>query len=298
LIPEHSRDQPYSHQVMRDMRQVTDTFGDRVLLGELYAPIDQVTTFYGEARCPELHLPLNMGFAWLPWTADAVGSAIEDYCRHLPPHGWPVWVLSGHDTARLASRTQGEQTRIAVMLLATLRGTPIFYYGEEIGMQGVPIPAEVARDPQGRRIGRNRDPERTPMQWNRDPNAGFTSAVPWLPIGADAAAANVADQSANPESLLSLYRRLTDMRRTDAALAEGDFELVSHVEPLVGFWRRHENQRRLVVLNFSGDPQHYDIPGPQAGARILLSTFLDREQEAVERSITLRGQEGVIVAVE
>jgi alpha-glucosidase len=297
VVPKYTRDQPFGHQVMREMRRLVEAFPDRALLGELYAPIAQVATYYGGEHCPELHLPLHMGFAWEPWSADAIGSAIESVYQHLPAHGWPAWVLSGHDTTRLASRTDGEQTRIAVMLLCTLRGTPIFYYGEEIGMQGVPIPPEHARDPQGKRIGRNRDPERTPMQWNREAHAGFTSGVPWLPVGADAVAANVADQSANPGSLLSLYRRLTELRRDDPVLASGDIEVVSHVDPLVGFWRRASGGQRLVVLNFSGDPQRYEVPGSNRSGRMRLSTFLDRPDEVIDGSISLRGQEGVIVEV-
>jgi alpha-glucosidase len=297
VLPTYTRDQPFGHQVMREMRRLTDGYPERALLGELYGRIEQVAAYFGEERCPELHLPLHMGFAWLPWSATEIGGAVEDVYTHLPPHGWPAWVLSGHDTSRLASRTEGEQTRNAVMLLCTLRGTPIFYYGEEVGMRGVPIPPEHARDPQGKRIGRNRDPERTPMQWNHGTHSGFSTAVPWLPIGDDAAAANVAAQSDDPHSLLSLYRRLVALRRAHPVLADGGFELASKVDPLLGFWRALNDRRVLVVLNFSGDNVHYDIPGDARHGRVLLSTFLDRQEEVITEGFDLRGQEGVIVEI-
>jgi alpha-glucosidase len=296
LLPVYTREQPQVHEVMREIRRVADEQPDRLLLGEIYAPVEQVMAYHGGFTRPELHLPLNMGFAWQCWNADAIGTAIEEVYRHLPAHGWPAWLLSGHDRSRLAWRTQGEQTRIAALLLCTLRGTPVVYYGEEIGMRGVPIPAHEARDPQGRRIGRNRDPERTPMQWNREANAGFTRGVPWLPLGADAGSANVADQSGDPHSLLSLYRRLLQVRSSDRALLEGDFEMVSHLAPLVAYWRVLGDRRVLIVLNFSGEPHEYEIPGGCAHGEVVLSTFLDREHEAVSRTISLRAQEGVIVA--
>jgi alpha-glucosidase len=277
------------------MRRVADEFENRVLLGELYLPPDQVVSYFGPVRRPELQLPLNMPLAWEPWTAEAIGGAIEAFTKHVPDHGWPAWILGGHDCARLAARTQGEQTRIAAMLLSTLRGTPIFYYGDEIGMRGVPIPAPYARDPQGRRIGRNRDPERTPMQWSREANAGFTSGTPWLPIGGDADTANVQSQSDDPRSLLSLYRRLIQRRREDPTLREGNSEIVSRVEPLLAYRRRSGGRQCLVLLNFSGIAQHYILPADLSAGKITLSTQLDRDDEPVEGRVELRPSEGVII---
>src|SRR5690606_18916794 len=119
--------------------------------------------------------------------------------------------LGNHDQHRIATRVGLAQARVAAMLLLTLRGTPTLYYGDEIGMRDVPIPPEMVHDPLERNIpgkGLGRDPERTPMQWSPEPNAGFTTGTPWLPIAEDYRSVNVEVQRSDPRSMLNLYRRL------------------------------------------------------------------------------------------
>lgn len=297
LLPHHTRDQQGIHDIVAMMRAVADEFGDdKMLAGELYLPLEQATTYYGHTT-PELHLPLNMRLAWTPWNADEMARSIETYVQHVPTHGWPTWILSTHDCLRLAMRCPGEQTRVAAMLLFTLPGTPVQYYGEEVGMKGVPIPAEHAVDPQGRRTGRNRDPERTPMQWNGEHHAGFSSHEPWLPIADDFHTANVASQSEDPQSLLTLYRRLLALRRDKSVLIAGRFELLTVQGPLLAYRRIGDQENLLIVLNFSGDPQSLDRE-ESFTARVCLSTFLDKEDEVIHASIGLRGNEGLIVFVQ
>jgi alpha-glucosidase len=294
LLPDFTRDQPEVHHVVAEMRQIVDEFGPgRVMLGELYLPLEKTMTYYGRER-PELHLPLNMRFAWTDWSTEKIGEMIGQ-CRQLLNFGeWPAWTLSTHDCPRLATRVIGEQTRVAAMLLLTLQGTPIVYYGEEIGMRGVPIPPSEAIDPQGRRIGRNRDPERTPMQWNATEGAGFSTAQPWLPIGDDRATANVDSQRENPSSLLALYRRLITLRREEPGLLEGTFELLSAQPPLLSYRSSSPDGCFLVVLNMAHDELPYALP-PQHSGHVLVSTFLDRKREDVRDHVQLRGCEGVVL---
>ncbi len=138
---------------------------------------------------------------------------------------WPNWVIGNHDQPRIATRIGAAQARIAAMLLLTLRGTPTMYYGEEIGMTNVEIPAEEVQDPAEKNEpgkGQGRDPERTPMQWDSSPRAGFTTGTPWLRIGADHASVNVASLSEKEDSMLSLYRALLALRNAQAALHSGE----------------------------------------------------------------------------
>jgi alpha-glucosidase len=184
------------------------------------------------------------------------------------------------------------------MLLLTLGGTPTHYYGEEIGMKGVPIPPQEARDPQGQRIGRNRDPERTPMQWDGGAQAGFTDSRPWLPIGDDGQAANVAAQSEDPQSLLTLYRRLMKLRQELPMLVHGELEVVSRESPLLSYRRSGERGNLLIILNLGSEPQTYSLDSEavgEGGARLLVSTFLDRENELLQDTFSLRSDEGVIL---
>src|SRR3954470_23616577 len=122
-------------------------------------------------------MPSNMHLISTPWEPRALAALIEEYERVLPEGAWPNWVLGNHDRSRVASRVGPAQARVAAMLLFTLRGTPTLYYGDELGMHDVDIPPERVQDPFERNVpgrGLGRDPQRTPMQWNAQPHAGFS----------------------------------------------------------------------------------------------------------------------------
>src|SRR5262249_28983895 len=139
-----------------------------------------------------------------------------EYEAALPPGGWPNWVMGSHDAPRIAGRLGDGQARVAAMLLLTLRGTPTLYQGDELGIGLVDIPPDRVRDPQDLRqpgLGLGRDPSRTPMPWDASPQAGFSTAEPWLPLNEDWPIRNVAQQKELPGSMLNLYRHLLAIRR-------------------------------------------------------------------------------------
>ena len=208
LLPFYSTDQRQVHDVIRELRAVTDEFSDRVLIGEIYLPVEKLAAYYG-ANLDGAHLPFNFSLIETPWRADAVASLIERYEGSLPAGAWPNWVLGNHDRPRLASRVGPEQARVAAMLLLTLRGTPTLYYGDEIGMTQVPIRPERVCDPWGLNVpGQGRDGCRTPMPWNASRHAGFSSAEPWLPLAADSPGSNVESAAADPNSLAGKVIRI------------------------------------------------------------------------------------------
>ena len=132
---------------------------------------------------------------------------IAEYERLVPQGEWPNWVIGNHDQSRIATRVGQAQARIAAMLLLTLRGTPTHYYGDELGMEDVPIARERARDNWTKSesgVGVGRDPERTPMQWDSSPHAGFSNGEPWLPVSATYQRVNVEALALEPRSILSL----------------------------------------------------------------------------------------------
>jgi alpha-glucosidase len=222
---------------------------------------------------------------------------METYHQLLPEHAWPVWLMSTHDSSRLATRAGDEGARVAAMLMMTLRGTPILYYGEEIGMHDAAVPPESAQDPQGQRTIRSRDPERTPMQWDHSPQAGFTSGEPWLPIGPDYETVNVAALRDDPHSLLTLYRRLMSLRQNEPALIRGAYVPLPRQEPFMAYRRASDDQQLLILLNLGPEPLAFNIADQGGRGRLLLSTYLDREGEEIQDEVKFRGFEGVILAL-
>jgi alpha-glucosidase len=206
-------------------------------------------------------------------------------------------VLGNHDQHRIASRVGPRQARVAALLLLTLRGTPTLYYGDEIGMHDVEIPPELVHDPQelgAPGYGMGRDPERTPMQWDAGPGAGFTSGVPWLPLAGDYAEHNVAAELDDPASMLALYRSLIALRRATPALTHGSYAPFAAYGDLLAYLREHAGRRMLVALNLGPQPQTLEL-GTLGQGRVLLSTALDRADERVSDTLALRPDEGLIV---
>src|ERR1019366_2284968 len=139
LLQAHSTDQPEVHDLAGAMRRIADSFGERVLIGEVYLPLDRLMHYYG-GDTAGVHLPFNFQLIHAPWTARGLATLIADYEAALPHNAWPNWVLGNHDRPRVADRIGAAQARVAAMLLLTLRGTPTIYYGDELGIGHVDIP--------------------------------------------------------------------------------------------------------------------------------------------------------------
>ena len=299
LIPAYSADQYELHEVLAAMRHVTDAFGERVLIGEMYIPVSRLVAYYGCRHERELHFPFNFQLLLIPWTARHVAATIDTYEGLLGPDDWPNWVLSNHDHPRVATRVGEAQARVAAMLLLTLRGTPTIYYGDELGLADVPIPPERRQDPLERTIGpgAGRDPCRTPMPWDASPYAGFSTVEPWLPLNADYESRNVAAQRDDPRSMLRLYRELLLLRRAEPALAIGDYQPLGVTTDVLAYERSAGGRRLAIALNFSGHEHVFRPPREPLDGYVLLSTHLDRDGERVHGALVLRPNEGCIVAL-
>jgi len=295
----HSTDQPEVHEIAAEMRAIADSYeDDRVLIGEIYLPLEKLMGYYGRDT-PGVHLPFNFQLVEATWDARNLARLIADYEAALPPGGWPNWVLGNHDRPRIATRVGEAQARIAAMLLLTLRGTPTIYYGDELGLRDVVIPADEVQDPRELRepgLGLGRDPVRTPMPWDSSANGGFTSGTPWLPLNADWKARNVTTQSADPGSMLALYSKLLLLRRAHPALSVGDFALLEAEGDVLAYERRLDEERVIVALNLGAAVQTVMLPEEML-LRLLLST-LHRPLEQDSRNIQLHPNEGVVLLAE
>ncbi|MBX9650574.1 MAG: DUF3459 domain-containing protein, partial [Xanthobacteraceae bacterium] len=227
----------------------------------------------------------------------AVAAVIAGYEAALPPDGWPNWVLGNHDRPRVAARRGQDQARVAAVLLLTLRGTPTLYYGDELGLSDVAIEPSQVRDPRELRepgLALGRDPVRTPMPWDDSENAGFTRGTPWLPLHADWLTRNVKRMTDEPQSLLTLYRRLLALRRDCLALSIGDFALLNVEDETVVYARRHAEERLIVALNFGRRQHRLALPDWAHGSRVLLSSVGDAAPVETG-TLLLRPNEAVVL---
>ena len=293
LSPVYNANRPEVHDVVAEMRAVVDRFSSRVLIGEIYLPVRDLMTYYGQ-NLNGANLPFNFLLLQCPWNAQAVGEVISDYNNVLPSGAWPNWVLGNHDSARLATRVGFSQAATAAMLLFTLPGTLTIYYGEEIGMTNALIQPKDVQDPAEKRqpgIGVGRDPERTPMRWDNSEMAGFTIGRPWLPIGPDPGTVNVKVEENDQSSILNLYRRLILLRRTHPALIYGQLRSLKASGDLLCYERATENERLITLLNFGPTP----IQVATETGIVLEGTSPRRNAEPVHESIELAGSEGLVI---
>jgi alpha-glucosidase len=298
LVPLYTTDLPEVHDVIAEMRSVIDEFEGRVLIGEIYLPLEKLVAYYGR-DLRGCHLPFNFSLLLTDWHARTIARLIEEYEKLLPRGGWPNWVLGNHDRPRITGRVGREQTRIAAMLLLTLRGTPTIYYGDEIGMAQVKIPPDRVRDPVENNIpglGLGRDGERTPMQWDASDFGGFSTVEPWLPLAVDFRNVNVENAGRDATSIYRLYQRLIAVRRASPALRLGDYRPIVAEGDIILYGREYGTERIVVALNLGSKPTSVRVPQGLEG-RILVSCFADRDGEVVKDGFALRADEGLIIAL-
>ncbi len=294
---------PDAHGIYRVVRRLLDSYSvehPRVAIGEMHIPDRKVWASYYGANLDEMHMPFNFGLVSAAWNAQAMRQSVDALEAHLPPGAWPNNVLGNHDEPRIASRVGPAQARVAMLLLLTLRGASTLYYGDEIGMHDGDIPPERVYDPIEKNmpgLGLGRDPERTPMQWDSSPNAGFCppGVEPWLPISADYKQINAAVEREDPHSLLTLTRRLIELRRSKLALTTGSYCAIEGVpDGCFVYLRQSSNQRYLIALNFSGNERTLKLP-EMGNGDIVLSTYLDCEGPVDLALLRLRGDEGFVI---
>jgi alpha-glucosidase len=278
------------------LRSVVDEYSERVMIGEVVLPPERAVAYFG-GHLDEAHLPHNFSLPHLDdWSAEGVRAAVEGYEVVLPPGAWPNWLLGDHDFPRIASRAGPEGSRVAQMLLLTLRGTPTCYYGDELGLPDATFSSSIAvSDPQAARGGGwDRLSARTPMPWSPAPHAGFSSVEPWLPLASDDPELTVERQRDDPGSVLNLFRSLVRLRREVPALAIGGYRTLSAPANVFSFERWHPTGAVEVHLNFGDSPREVDVSGR---GEVMLSTSGRRVAVSEGGRLALLGREGVIVAV-
>jgi alpha-glucosidase len=266
----HDIDQPEMMPLLNELRTLLDSYPERYAVGETYLGTPEKAVSY--CGPDTLHAAFSFDFTEAeseiaaalkiyPFNPDWLLRKILRREAVFDTAGiWPTTVMSNHDLPRAASRycrgADDSRAKIAMALLLTLRGTPFLYYGEEIGMRELSLTRSEIMDPPGKRywpIYKGRDGCRAPMQWDASPNAGFSSARPWLKVNPDYPRRNAAAQREDPDSLLNFTQKLIALRKATLALRSGNFiPLADLPGGVLAYLRRTEEQTVLVALNFSG----------------------------------------------
>jgi len=270
----YDKNRPEVHDlVIKDFRVLLDGYAERMSVGEIFIddPDDhkQPAEYLGNAN-DELHLAFDFSLLMQPWDPKKIFRCLHDWYAPLPDDGWPCQAMSNHDKPRAASRfavsnDEGTEARakVAAALLLTVKGTPFLYYGEEIGMRDGKIKRSEIVDPVGLRYWPffgGRDPERTPMQWNGKPSAGFSTGKPWLPVHKNYVTLNVESQENDPLSMLNFYRDLISLRQSRKALYAGEWSGVDlNNFRVIAYERSCEDERILILLNFSSRGESVSI---------------------------------------
>jgi alpha-glucosidase len=289
----YNANRPEVHDVIRHWRQLSDRYPDRVLVGETPVPVADLARYYGDGH-DELHLAFNFPFLNAPLAAGPLRAVVEEVEAALPDTAWPAWTGSNHDMGRLATRWAGGDpaaARAALLVLLCLRGTPVLYQGDEIGLCDAAVAHEAMRDPLGVRYWPyydGRDGCRTPMPWHAGDGAGFCppGVTPWLPV--PDTSRTVADQRDDPDSHLSLTRRLVAARRQVADLSDGPYRTLPAPE---GCWVFQRGGHHRVAVNLGDAPA--GIEG--LAGTVVVGTDRAREGSAVGDRITLDRWEGLVV---
>jgi alpha-glucosidase len=289
----YSKDQPESLEMMATFNDILDEFGNKFMVSETYVTIPETTNIYSTSKSGS-HAPFNFHLIFQPFEAGAYKKIIDEFQTSIRPQDVPVYVLGNHDQSRIVTRLGGEKAaRVAAMMKLTLPGTPFIYYGDEIGMADVKIPHEKRKDT----FEVNRDPQRTPMQWDDSIYAGFSDAEPWLPVAPNYKTVNVKKESQDGYSLLTLYKTLLRLRKTLITIQFGKYIPVTIDNEFVfAYIRSFGNENLLVVLNFSSEEQLVKLPYHEM--KFILTTYLDhKDPEIKEFTFRLRSHEGWIIRV-
>jgi oligo-1,6-glucosidase len=233
--------------------------------------------------------------------------------KDLDGHAWNSIYLGNHDQPRSVSQFgedgiyRVESAKMLATFIHMLQGTPYVYQGDEIGMTNVAFESiEDYRDVATRNMykeaveekgldpaemlkivhAKSRDNARTPVQWEASEQAGFTTGTPWIKINPNYKEINVTDALADPNSIFYYYKKLIRLRRENQVIVYGRYELLldSHEEIYV-FTRTLEQERLLVILNFSGSTPIFDLPEgiSYSNTELLISNYEVNPEEDIHR---------------
>ena len=304
---------PRLHEFLRELSREAFREEGLVTVGEAWGANVERAKLYSAPDGSELsmvfqfeHMCLD-STTWQKWDfCDLPLVKLKDCYRRwqqeLGQEGWNSLFMNNHDLPRIVSRwgDDGVYRVASAKMLATMlhgmQGTPYIYQGEELGMTNIrlDLPQYVdveihnfyrERMAQGYSHDsvmesirkRGRDNARTPMQWTAGENAGFTTGEPWLTVNPNHATINAEAAMADPDSVFHYYKKLVQIRKDYDVIRSGSFTLLCpEDEKIFAYTRDTEDAHLLVVCNFSGEEQPFDLPEAYRDAQVLIANYPDR----------------------
>lgn len=322
---------PRLHEYLQEMN--ANTFGrrDAMTVGECWGATPEIARLYTAPERKELSMIFQFeqiqldkkkgGQRWDLKELDLrdLKAVFSKWQYELEECGWNSLFWSNHDLPRIVSRwgNDREYRELSAKMLATLlhgmKGTPYIYQGEELGMTNAPFTSiEDFPDIETQNIYKERlragfseeetmcairkkarDNARTPMQWNAEKNAGFTTGTPWYQVNPNYTEINAEDAMSREDSVFYYYQKLIRLRREHEIMAYGIYDLLlPEDEDLYIYTRTLENEKWLILCNFH--EKERVITSMRMG-RVILSNYADTPQ--LEELCLLRPYEAVIYQI-
>jgi len=266
-------DQPSVKDAIKKIRSVVDEYEDRFMVGEIGSDKIELLKQYQSTQL--LDVVFNFNFGSIPaFSARRIFDELKSMEKNMP--GYATLFFGSHDMPRMMDRLAGgnknRATALAALIL-TAKGIPFIYYGEEIGMHNIIAQQiEEMADIQGKTHYQlalakgetpkealvegnehNRDKSRSPMQWDKNPFAGFSTARSWIKINDDYKEINVKDLGVQAHSILNIYKELVTLRNTERVLQYGIYEELEYKDERISFTRSYAGDKITVIINFGSE---------------------------------------------
>ncbi|XP_065367011.1 maltase A2-like [Calliphora vicina] len=276
----YTKDQYPTIELLYEWRAFLDDFrakngGDsRILLTESYSPIDFLSLAFSNATHKGAQIPMN--FNLMDLTGSSTAKDVETLANNWMDTMWKNhqianWVVGNHDSSRVANRIGSNKIDLLNIIVHSLPGTSITYYGEELGMTNAVVECTPSHC-------EDRDPERSPMQWNSEVNAGFSQAdTTWLPLSQDYEFYNVETESQIGRSTLQIFKGLQELKKTSAfknTKGDGGFSYKALTEQIFQIIRAvPDKEEYMILVNMSDKLQYVENLNSKTYEYVLMNTF-------------------------
>lgn len=323
---------PHVHEYLQEMNKEVLSKYDLLTVGECAGVTIEEAKKYASNKGTELgmvfqfeHMDLDQG-EFSKWSDKkvkliALKENLTKWQNELEGKAWNSLFWCNHDQPRVVSRfgnDSKEYREVSAKMLATclhlMQGTPYVYQGEELGMTNVPFASVdefkdiesinayheyvesglISKEDMMRYLCyKSRDNARTPMQWNDQKNAGFTTGTPWIKVNPNYVEINAEEEVKRADSVFSYYKKLIALRHQEEVIVYGHYELLlPESEELYVYTRELNEEKLLVICNFTDKEVSYAVPDEFVGKEILISNY---EEQEIKQELSLKPYEAIVI---